>query len=59
MMQGRSMREGVNIRLPEGMRDQIRERAAANRRSMNAEIVYWLDRLLAVDSEADRHEGSQ
>ena len=35
------------LRLPQGMRDRIRERAAANRRSMNAEIVHYLDRALA------------
>ena len=34
------------VRLPHGMRDRIREQAAANRRSMNAEIVHYLDRAL-------------
>ncbi|CAN7626001.1 Arc family DNA-binding protein [Aminobacter sp. LjRoot7] len=34
------------IRFPDGMRERIRERAAANRRSMNAEIVHYLDRAL-------------
>jgi plasmid stability protein len=37
----------MKIRLPQSMRDRIRERAAANRRSMNAEIVHYLDRALA------------
>lgn len=36
------------LRLPAGMRDRIRERAVANRRSMNAEIVHYLDRALDV-----------
>nr|WMC97383.1 Arc family DNA-binding protein [Aminobacter aminovorans] len=36
----------LNVRLPHGMRDRIRERAAQNRRSMNAEIVHYLDRAL-------------
>lgn len=36
------------LRLPDGMRDSIRERAAANRRSMNAEIVHYLDCALSV-----------
>ena len=31
------------VRLPEGMRDTIREMAAANNRSMNAEIVSLLE----------------
>lgn len=37
------------VRLPQGMRQRIRQRAAANRRSMNAEIVYHLDRVLMAD----------
>ncbi len=40
------------VRLPRGMRDRIRERAAANRRSMNAEIVHYLDRALEEGREA-------
>lgn len=40
------------VRFPHGMRDRIRERAAANRRSMNAEIVHYLDRALAAQQEA-------
>lgn len=39
------------LRLPDGMRDRIRERAAANRRSMNAEIIHYLDRALADQNE--------
>lgn len=39
------------IRLPEGMRDRIRQRAEANRRSMNSEIVHYLDRALAAENE--------
>jgi plasmid stability protein len=30
------------VRMPEGMRDYIREEAARNHRSMNAEIVHRL-----------------
>lgn len=41
----------VNLRLPDGMRERIRERAAENRRSMNAEIVHYLDRALAAQNE--------
>lgn len=48
------LEEQINIRLPEGMRDRIRARAAANRRSMNAEIVHCLDLLL----EASERKGS-
>ena len=39
------------LRLPDGMRDQLRQRAAANRRSMNSEIVFHLDRALATENE--------
>ncbi|WP_082549636.1 Arc family DNA-binding protein [Mesorhizobium sp. Root552] len=34
------------IRMPEGMRDRISENAKANRRTMNAEIVHYIDRAL-------------
>lgn len=36
------------VRLPDGMRDKIKESAAANNRSMNAEIVNALDMYLAL-----------
>lgn len=39
------------VRLPDGMRERIREKAAANRRSINAEIVHYLDRALAAENE--------
>lgn len=34
------------VRLPDGMRDRIKAKAAENNRSMNAEIVYALDEYL-------------
>lgn len=37
------------LRLPSDMRERIRRRAAVNRRSMNSEIVHYLDRALAAD----------
>lgn len=36
--------ERFQVRLPEGMRDQLRDAAEANNRSMNAEIVARLSR---------------
>ncbi len=33
------------VRLPDGMRDRIKEIAAENQRSMNAELVYQLKRI--------------
>jgi hypothetical protein len=52
----------VNLRLPNDMRERIRERAKVSRRSMNAEIVHYLDRALADQNEksppeAAEHEG--
>lgn len=32
------------VRLPDGMRDRIKEEAERNRRSMNAEIIFHLHR---------------
>ncbi len=52
-MQARPKAENLNVRLPMGMRDRIRERATANRRSMNAEIVHYLDRALEEGREAN------
>lgn len=39
----------MKIRIPTGMRDRIRANAEANRRSMNSEIVHYLDRALAAE----------
>jgi plasmid stability protein len=46
MQQNRTMRDGLNIRLPDGLRDHLKTRAAENRRSMNAEVVFHLERAL-------------
>lgn len=34
------------LRMPAGMRERLRRAADANRRSMNSEIVHYLDRAL-------------
>ncbi len=34
------------LRLPDGMRDEIKEMSARNRRSMNAEIVLMLEKQI-------------
>ena len=47
----RQLADKYIIRFPQGMRDRIRENAAANRRSMNSEIVHYLDRALAAENE--------
>ncbi|MFD2248952.1 hypothetical protein FHS82_001069 [Pseudochelatococcus lubricantis] len=42
----------VNIRLPDGVREKVKAIAAHNRRSMNAEIVFAIERHLgALDSD--------
>lgn len=38
------------IRLPEGMRDRIRENAEASRRTMNAEILHYIDKALVTET---------
>jgi len=43
------------LRLPEGMRGAIAERAKKNSRSMNSEIVQILEDALASNSSADIH----
>lgn len=39
------------IRLPDGMRERLRQQAKANQRTMNGEIVFHLDRALAAENE--------
>lgn len=46
----------VKLRLPEGMRPQIKIMAAQNRRTMNSELVYLLERgMQAVNGERNAH----
>lgn len=42
--------EQFNLRLPDGMREQLKEAAAANGRSLNSEIVHRLQTTLEMDS---------
>ncbi|MDI4702726.1 Arc family DNA-binding protein, partial [Salmonella enterica subsp. enterica serovar Cerro] len=42
----RQMQDKFNLRFPDGMRDAIAERAKANGRSMNSEIVQILEDAL-------------
>jgi plasmid stability protein len=39
------------VRFPDGMREEIKRRAAENCRSMNAEIIYLLKRAMAECDE--------
>lgn len=44
------MQDKFNLRLPEGMRDAIAERALKNGRSMNSEIVQILEDALSANN---------
>lgn len=45
------MQDKFNLRFPDGMRDAIAERAKANGRSMNSEIVQILQDALDADEQ--------
>lgn len=40
--------ERFNVRMPEGLRERLRMSAEDNRRSMNAELIFHLDRALPL-----------
>lgn len=42
------------VRMPEGLRDKLREAAAANGRSMNAEIVKRLEDTFEIDARLNQ-----
>lgn len=42
----RQLQDRYIVRLPDGMRNRIREEAERNERSMNAEIVFHLKRAM-------------
>ncbi len=41
-MQNRTMSDMYNLRLPNGLREVIKDSARRNQRSMNAEIIFHL-----------------
>ena len=47
------MQDKFNLRFPDGMRDAIAERAKANGRSMNSEIVHILQQALDAGTNSD------
>lgn len=47
------LQDKFNLRLPDGMRDAIAERAKANGRSMNSEIVDMINNALYLPSIGD------
>lgn len=48
--QNRTLQDKFMLRFPDGMRDRIKEAAAENGRSMNAEIIYRLQTTLEMDA---------
>ena len=61
MEERRNLNDKFMLRLPDGMRDAIRESAKKNNRSMNAEIVVALEMFLGVTggeqlTDADKPE---
>lgn len=46
-------KDQFQVRMPPGLRDLIAQRAQANNRSMNAEIVYLLESALFVMEEPE------
>lgn len=47
------MQDKFNLRFPDGMRDAIAERAKANGRSMNSEIVQILEDALSSETPSE------
>ena len=52
------MQDKFNLRFPDGMRDAIADRAKANGRSMNSEIIAALDSWLSTDFADDLSQKS-
>ncbi|MGO7263768.1 Arc family DNA-binding protein [Rhizobium leguminosarum] len=46
------------VRLPVGLREQLRASAASNRRSMNSEVIYHLERAIALDDETQKADAT-
>lgn len=49
---------GVMLKMPEELRTKLRERAASERRSMNAQAVVLLERALADDETTTKGEAA-
>lgn len=50
--------DGFMLRMPDGMRDQIKENAAKNRRSMNAEIITILETAMGGATETKKADAT-
>ncbi|WP_127113063.1 Arc family DNA-binding protein [Shimia sediminis] len=61
MNEKRALNDKFMLRLPDGMREQIKESAAKNSRSMNAEIVVALELYFGIvgDERTPEHQTGQ
>lgn len=57
MPQNRTMNAGFSMRLPDGLRDRLKNAAAKNRRSMNSELIYHLEAALGHSAPEAAGEG--
>lgn len=55
-MQSRQIEDKFMLRLPEGWREQIKITAAQERRSMNAEILNYIERGMRISPETKKGE---
>lgn len=56
--QNRTAKDQFMLRLPEGLRDKVKEIADANNRSMNAEIVMALESWIERPSDIEREKAN-
>ena len=58
MDQDRPARDGLNLRLPRGLRDRIKAAATSNHRTMNAEVAFHLENIFGA-SASGNDDGAQ
>ncbi len=51
--ENRAMSDKFMLRMPDGMRDELKRLAAESGRSLNAEIIYRLQRTLSEDDTSE------
>lgn len=56
-MPNRKLNDAYTLRLPEGWRAAIKAMAAENERSMNAEIIFHLRKVIPVDTNEKDRQG--
>lgn len=56
MSEARLQQPPFGLRMPESLKTHIRMKAESNKRSMNAEILYILERAVRNEAATDVHE---